>query len=88
MLSLHFPGRASASNRLEGEGEVPLAFSYQLDDAPEFERFFLVTSRRQFPVEQVLRADRALAAEPKRAKKGNLALPWGLEQWSVLLLKR
>jgi hypothetical protein len=89
VLTLHYPGsEAGATARLEGEGEVLLDYAYQLDDAPEFERFFLVTSPRELPLAEVLAAGRRLAADPKQARKAGLGLPAGLEQWSVLLLKK
>jgi len=88
MVTLHFPASASAPSRLAGEGQVLLDYAYKLDDAPEFERFFLVTGEQAIPVEAVLQAARELADKPRRARTSNLALPRGLEQWSLLLIKR
>jgi hypothetical protein len=87
-VTLHFPASASAPSRLAGEGTVLLAYAYKLDDAPQFERFFLVTAEKAIPVETVLKAARELAAQPQRARTANLALPRGLEQWSLLLIKK
>jgi hypothetical protein len=88
VVTLHFPSSVSAPNRLTGDGEVLLDYAYKLDDAPEFERFFLVTAEQAFPVQAVLQSAQELAAQPQRARKGSLALPRGMEQWSVLLLKK
>jgi hypothetical protein len=88
VLTLHFPASAAAPTRLEGAGAVLLDYAYRLDDAPEFERFFLVTADRPFPVEAALQAGRALAARPLQARQGSLALPEGLAQWSIVLLKK
>jgi hypothetical protein len=88
MVTLHFPASASAPSRLAGEGKVLLDYAYKLDDAPEFERFFLVTAEKAIPVQAVLQAARELAAKPQRARTSNLALPRGLEQWSLLLIKK
>jgi hypothetical protein len=65
-----------------------LDYAYQLDDAPGFERFFLVTADRAPAVDEVLAAGRRLASDPRQARQANLALPAGLEQWSVLLAKK
>ncbi len=88
VVTLHFPAGSAKAGRLEGEGERTLDYAYRLDDAPEFERFFLVTADRPFPVEEVLRAARKLAGSPQAARRNALALPAGLEQGSLLLLKR
>ena len=88
VLTLHFPAGPAASSLLEREGETMLDYGYQLDDAPGFERFFLVTSDRVPPIAEVLAAGRRLASDPSQARKAELALPAGLEQWSLLLAKR
>jgi hypothetical protein len=43
-VTRHFPLEKLESVRLEPKGEVSFPTSYQLDDAPGFERFILVTS--------------------------------------------
>lgn len=70
-----------------GSGQVLLPVAYELDDAPAFERFFLVTSRQPLDLEAVVAAARALAADPARAAHAPLPLGRGLEQVSVLLKK-
>jgi hypothetical protein len=86
-VTLHFPLSAVTGQRLEGEGEVLLPFAYTLDDAPEFERFFFVVSRRPFSVQTVLEAAQRLSWKPEDAKTRELDLPGVLEQSSILLLK-
>jgi hypothetical protein len=73
---------------LRPEGETRLDYAYRLDDAPGFERFFLVTSERALPIAAVLEAGRRLASDPRQAPRARLGLPAGLEQWSVLLTKK
>jgi hypothetical protein len=87
-VTLHFPDGPNAPNLLSREGETRLDYAYRLDDAPGFERFFLVTSDRALPVAEVLEAGRRLASDPRQARRSSLGLPAGLEQWSVLLAKR
>ena len=43
-VTLHFPEMASESTVLKQDGEIMLLSSYELDDAPGFEKFILVTS--------------------------------------------
>ena len=86
-VTLHFPLSPVTGATLEGEGEVLLPFAYTLDDAPDFERFFFVFSKRPFSVETVLEAAEKLADKPEDAKSRDLDLPRRLEQSSILLLK-
>jgi hypothetical protein len=86
-VTLHYPVSAAADPSLEAGGEVILPFSYALDDAPDFERFFFVVSEKPFSVNEVLEAARDFSGQPLKAKKQNLDLPKGLEQTSILLLK-
>ena len=88
VLTLHFPASPAAPSLLSDGGETRLDYAYQLDDAPGFERFFLVTADRAPAIDEVLAAGRRLASDPRQARQANLALPAGLEQWSVLLAKK
>lgn len=85
--TLHHPERPGLSTALAGDGETPLAEAYELDAAPGFERFFLVTSPAPIDVAAVLGAARALAADPAAAREGKLLLPDGLTQTSVIVVK-
>ncbi len=86
-VTLHAPERAELAPRFDPSGEIALPRAYELDDAPRFERFFLVTSRQSFPVAAVLRAAEALAARGAAAVDEPLALPEALEQHAVLVRK-
>ncbi len=55
-VTLHFPADEMTSTRLEQKGIHPLGFSYELDDAPGFERFFFVWSKEDIDVRRVLEA--------------------------------
>ena len=84
----HWPEpSAEVAAPLSAKGEVRLPSAYELDDAPAFERFFLVTSDAPFPMTAVLNAARALAARPAAARVGALALPPSLHQASLTLEK-
>ena len=58
-----------------------LAQAYELDDAPGFERFYLVTADEPFAVESVVDATRRAGAD------GPLDLPAAMDQSSVVLEK-
>ena len=53
-MTLHYPLTINGSKELNGEGEVLLPYSYRLDDAPDFEMFFFITSETDFPLEKVV----------------------------------
>jgi hypothetical protein len=84
-VTLHLPPSGDAPAHLAG-GEAPLPDAYELDDAPGFERFVLVTGEAARP-DAVLAAARRLASDPARARKDPLPLPGSLHQFSLLLVK-
>lgn len=89
VATLHFPSSLTASTRLREGGLVALDHSYELDDAPSFERFFFVTTPIDTPIDidMVMRAAKNLAARSD-AKQAVLDLPTDHEVVSVCLDKR
>lgn len=89
VATLHFPSSPAASTRLREGGLVALDHSYELDDAPAFERFFFVTTAIDTPidVDMVMRAAKQLAARAD-AKSGALELPSSHEVVSLCLDKK
>jgi hypothetical protein len=88
-VTLHHPSSADARASLGEGSEIPLDHSYELDDAPTFERFVLVT-RAEGPIEvaEVIAAAERLASDPDRAQTGELELAGaGWEQHSLVLRK-
>lgn len=83
VLNIHFPQEgATQAGALNPKGEE-LPFSYELDDAPRLERFFLVTADAPFAVSLVREAVGRLA-DPERDP---LTLPSGYVQAALLLRK-
>ncbi len=82
-----YRGGSRAAPPLDLQGQVVLPSAYELDDAPRFERFFLVYAASPFEVGDVDRAARALAARPGAAEREGLGLPGGLGQYSLLVKK-
>ena len=98
LLSLDGVGRVTQHLPQEGDGaraapplravrEIRLPSSYELDDAPGFERFLLVTAPEPFAVSVALDAARALAAQRAQARSLPLALAPAFHQTSILLQK-
>lgn len=87
-VSQHLPEEgARAAAPLRPGREIHLPSAYELDDAPGFERFLLITAAEPFALAPVLDAARALAAQGPRARAVPLAIAPTFHQTSVLLRK-
>lgn len=86
VATLHFPAEESDTTRLQ-KGLVRLDYAYELDDAPDFERFFFVTSSEPVPPRAVLDATETLGRGPS-PRTAQLTLPEGWTQVSFVLEKR
>jgi hypothetical protein len=80
------PAGSSRAAPLESPREVRLPFSYHLDQAPAFERFFLVAAPEPFSPAVAIEAARALFNRGA-GRTGNLELPAGFRQSSFIVLK-
>jgi hypothetical protein len=85
-VTLHWPERGGQAASL-ATAEVRLPSSYELDDAPAFERFLLVTAERPFDVGPVVDAARTLAARPGAARVAPLPIGGRFRQASLTLDK-
>lgn len=85
VVTLHFPAREDAPTAMAAK-TTTLPEAYALDNAPKFERFFIITSAQPIDVPQTLAALRTLAARPDGGD-ADLELPPGLHQWSLRLRK-
>jgi hypothetical protein len=88
VVTLHFPAQEGDNNELDQGGRVTVPHGYELDDSPDFERFFFVTSSTSVSTQGVLRAGRELARDLRQAQSARLQLPEELAQDSILLRKR
>jgi hypothetical protein len=87
VVNQHFPARAGGSTVLErGKGGKPVSVgqSYELDDAPDFERFVFIASRGEIDVAGVLARAEDLARDPQRRATGKLGLEGAMEAWYTL----
>ena len=85
-VTLHFPPDAAGSTELLQGQETLAPNGYELDDAPEYERFFLVADDEPVPVDTVLAAAEALVKQGD-PKTQTLSLPPGLGQSAFLVRK-
>ncbi len=88
-VTVHLPAGEPRAAELTADRPTPLATAYELDDAPAFERFFLVTAAAPFEVATVTDAIRRLALrEPDHGEHATrLDLPLTFEQTSFSLRK-
>lgn len=86
VVTLHYPASETASTTLQQGGPIPLDSSYELDAAPEFERFFLVTAATPLHTATIVAAAKQLSGSPQAATAA-LVLPFELHQRSFLLRK-
>ena len=88
VVNLHFPADEGGSTLLEPRGAVALDHSYELDDAPAFERFAFITSDEPIRPAEVLAGARSLASDPQRRASDELRLAAGQRQiWYTLRKK-
>jgi len=78
VVTRHLPREGSQAATL-GTGAVALDLAYRLDDAPRWERFYLVAASRPFEIDEVVR-EAGTAGYP-------LALPAGFDQFTLALHK-
>jgi hypothetical protein len=88
VVTLHFPADERGSTLLGQGGAVALDHSYELDDAPAFERFVFVTSDQSIRLADVLASARSLAADPQRRDAGEMRLAAGQRQTWYTLRKK
>ncbi len=87
VVTRHFPRQGRQAAQLTAKGLVLLDHAYELDDAPRWERFYLVSSRQPFDVAPVLEAARTAAASAGTNPPPALALPASLDQSGLVLIK-
>ena len=78
-VTLHYPEAESLAPILDSEGEIPLPYSYELDDAPQYEEFIFLTTDSEFSVSELL--------EIVRSSPTKLNLPNIFDKTTVYLRK-
>lgn len=87
VVTVHYPYEGAEAGPIETGGEIALEYAYRLDDAPDFERFFLLTGSRPFDIEPAVAALEEAARTKAGGRTGEIELPEGIEQYSMILEK-
>jgi len=87
-ITQHYPDAGAAAGVLETSGEVALPFSYKLDDAPAFERFFFITGSKSFTVASFMEniKMRSRIGDLKSADLSHI-IPMNTRLYEITLLK-
>ncbi|MDH5720548.1 MAG: hypothetical protein OEZ13_07980 [Spirochaetia bacterium] len=86
-VSLHFPLKENLTTKLNKNQKTKLPYSYELDDAPAFERFFFLFSDNEIDLKKVLRSAEILAQDNARAFEESLDAGENTGQISFRLIK-
>ena len=86
-VTRHLPLQGATAAPLAPGSPVSLETAYELDDAPRWERFFLVTADHDFDAGAVLAAARQAVTTSTLAPPDSLTLPPDLEQTAVTVTK-
>jgi hypothetical protein len=85
-VTVHLPPDGQQAGRLQSSGTVLLDQSFELDDAPRWERFYFITGQQPFEVAPIVDAvRRAQASDPVNAPR--LPLRQDLDQATFSLSK-
>jgi hypothetical protein len=87
IVTLHHPESKDDSSILKQEKKNLLSSAYELDNAPDFERFFFITAMEEIEVQRIIKKAEELALSPASAKTKNLELLDSFSQFSILLKK-
>jgi hypothetical protein len=87
VVTRHLPATGDLAAPLEPSSTVLLDQSYELDDAPRWERFYFITGMSRFAVAPVLEAAEQAAANQRDRLPIDLSLPYGFEQ-SIFSLQK
>jgi hypothetical protein len=86
-VTLHFPDDEKQNPTLTRAGRFYFPNAIELDDAPKFERFFFLTSRKKIDVGDILSRARVLANDLEKTPGDNIDVPPYVKQSSILIVK-
>ncbi len=86
-VTQHFPEPNQAEPKIQTKRKAILPKAYELDDAPQFERFFLITATTPIAPADVIQAARMLAKTPHLAQTQPLPLGRHFHQYSMVIQK-
>ncbi|MEW6363425.1 MAG: hypothetical protein AB1714_02170 [Acidobacteriota bacterium] len=86
-VTLHMPQQVGMSPQLAPGRMIPLDVSYQLDDAPDYERFYLITSLKAFDIQPIMEAAQSAAAGRSATGPAILQLPATYSRYDITVRK-
>ncbi len=86
-VTVHMSGNNGKALALECGKKISLSESYQLDNAPYFERFFLISSGSPFMITDILEKAEIFARDTEKASEKLLPAGKDLEQYTILFEK-
>ena len=88
IVTRHLPVQGGRAATLRAGGTILLDQAYELDDAPAWERFYLVTAEHEFDVDAIIEAARRAASRDLRSPPPSLPLPGDLTQATFRIQKK
>jgi hypothetical protein len=86
-VTMHLPANGHMAAPLGRGDKTLLDTAFELDDAPRWERFYLVTAREAFAIDAIIEAARRAAGRVAERPPDALDLPRGYDQAAFLLQK-
>ena len=87
VITLHYPEDKNSTPLIDPNGNHALPFSYELDDAPEFERFFFISSKKEFDINTILKSAESIIKQGSAAAIETLDLTTEFDQQTIILKK-
>ncbi|MDH5716843.1 MAG: DUF4384 domain-containing protein [Spirochaetia bacterium] len=86
-ITLHLPHEKNASLKINKNEKTGLPYSYTLDDAPVFEKFFFLTSEKEFYVTDIMKIVNKFANDTAIVFNSNLPLDENIKQTTFIVSK-
>jgi len=87
-ITLYFPRKVGGSTLLKAKKEQLLPYSYEVDNAPNYERFIFITSDKPIDTRRMLERVKKAAKNSRLGKTRYLKLSKGVGQFSVFFNKQ
>jgi len=86
-VTLHYPREEQIFSEIPANNKIKLPYSYELDAAPGFEKFFFLTSEKEIHVAKILKKAYQFAKDPELVFKDNITTDESIFQTTVRLIK-
>jgi len=87
IITLHYPDNKNGIPFIDPNGSHALPFSYELDDAPKFERFFFISSKQEFNISTILKSAEDILQYDSPETMEILNLSTDFDQQTIILKK-